>query len=255
MRAPEGRDRFVDRLLFALAFLTRLPVPARIHEAGMPSFLGAIPLLLSGLFLGGTLALVSWLPTFLPRPPSPFLRALLLLFLWIALTGGLHLDGVADMTESALAPVSPEEKRRIRKDPRKGVYAIVALNLLILGKWTGLLLARPGMVALFLAPLLSRGFLPLVFRALARGRSEPSGGLGRLLLGESRGPALVSAFLSLLIALGAGGLRAAAASLLLLGGLTLVGNFLLKRSDGLSGDLAGFLIESGEVATLLLLSF
>ncbi len=255
MKSPEGRESFVDRLLFALSFLTRFPVPSRIHEAGPPSSLGALPLLSTGLLLGGALAIVSWLPAFLPRPLPPFLQAFLLLLLWIALTGGLHLDGVADTMESALAPVSPEEKRRIRKDPRKGVYAILALILLIFGKWTGLLLARPAMGALFLAPLLSRGFLPVLFGGLSRGKERPTAGLGRLLLTESLGWSVLSSFLALLIAFGVGGLRTAAAALLLLGGLYLLGHEVLKRSDGLSGDLAGFLIESGEVAFLLLLSF
>ncbi len=255
MNAPEERESLVDRLLFALSFLTRLPVPSRIHGAGPPSSLGALPLLFTGLLLGGVLAGASWLAAFLPRPLSPFLQAFLLLLLWIALTGGLHLDGVADTMESAMVPVSPEEKRRIRKDPRKGVYAILALILFIFGKWTGLMLARPAMGALFLAPLLSRGFLPILFGGLSRGKEKPPAGLGRLLLASSPGCALLSSLLALLIAFGVGGVRTAVGALLLVGALYFLGKEVLKRSDGLSGDLAGFLIESGEVAYLLFLSF
>ena len=254
MSDPEGRDRFRDRILFALSFLTRFPVPARVHAAGMPSFLGAFPLLLTGLLLGGGLAAVDWLPVLLPRPIPPFLMAFLLLGLWIFLTGGLHLDGLADTLESALSPVSPEEKRRIRKDPRKGVYAIVALNLLLLGKWIGLLLATPGPAAVFLAPLLSRGFLSLLFRLLSRGRPLPQGGLGALLAGSGWASPLSATLLGILAAFGTGGIRGGMAALVLFLGLFLVGGGVLRRSDGLSGDLAGFLIEGGETTFLLLLS-
>lgn len=254
MSSPEGRDRFRDRLLFALSFMTRFPVPSRVHEAEMPSFLGAFPLLIIGLFLGGVLAAADWLPVVLSRPMPPFLTAFLLLGLWIFLTGALHLDGLADTLESALAPVSPEEKRRIRKDPRKGVYAIVALNLLLLGKWIGLLLATPGPAAVFLAPLLSRGFLPLLFRLLSRGRPAPEGGLGALLSGSGWRAPLAAAILGILAAFGAGGIRGGVSAMILFSGLLLVGSGVLKRSDGLSGDLAGFLVEGGETAFLLLLS-
>jgi len=251
---PEGRDRFLDRLLFALSFLTRLPVPSGVHEAGMPSRLGAIPLLATGLILGGLLSLAAWLPTLLPRPLPSFLQAFLLLFLWIALTGALHLDGVADSLEAALVPVSIEEKRRIRKDPRKGVYAIVSLNLLLLGKWIGLLLANPEPTAIFLAPFLSRGFLPLLVKILSRGRPAPSGGLGALLFEPGWPPPFFAALTGVLVAFGTGGGRVGLASLLLLGGLWIAGRQVLNRSDGLSGDLAGLLIEGGETSLLLILS-
>ena len=257
MNSPTGRTSLFGRILFALSFLTRLPLPSWVHEMGLPEGLGSLPLFLTGLLLGGLLSLLFWVlsaQSFLPFPVSPYLRAFLLIAAWTYLTGALHLDGVADATDAAFAPVSPEEKRRIRKDPRKGAFAIVALNLFLIGKWTGILLAT-GPLPILLAPILARSVLPLLFAGVASGDpARPPEGLGALLLSGGSGERWIGPGLAILAAVvterGAGGI----VSLLTVGGLYLLGRFLSHRMDGPSGDLAGLLVEAGEVLFLLLSS-
>ena len=244
----------VEGFLLGIAFLTRLPVPRSIHLSGAPFRIGPATLLAAGLLLGGLLALFSWtLRRFFPGVPLS-LETLILLGAWVLLTGGIHLDGVADTLECAYAPVSPEEKRRIRQDPRKGVFGILALILYVLAKGTGILLVHPRLSALFLAPVLSRAFLPAVSGILTRRFPVTEGGLGKTLLS---GSGVSSVGVLLLGALGAsltGEERILWATGAVFLGMIFLGRLYLPKVDGFSGDVAGFLVESGEILFLLALS-
>ena len=255
-RPKEGkglRDRTAG-ILLALSFLTRLPVPRWVHAGSPPLQIGPEVLLLAGLLLGSLLAFgaevfLRLFPTF----PSLFLT-LILLFVWFFLTGALHLDGVADTVECAYACVPPEEKPRIRKDPRKGVFGILALILFVFSKGAGLLLAHPLPLALFLAPILARSALPAVAHILVGRHLPESGGLGRLLLSGGRvRPVVVLSAAVLLSWILAGG-RGLAASGAVVIGMLVLGRVHLGKVDGFSGDMAGFLVESGEIVCLWALS-
>ena len=255
---PEGERpglKFrVEGFLLGLAFLTRLPVPRSVHLSGAPLCLGPATLLVAGLFLGSLLAFFSWtLHRFFPMVPRP-LETLILLGAWILLTGGIHLDGVADTLECAYAPVSPEEKRRIRKDPRKGTFGILALILYVLAKGTGIFLAHPRLSALFLAPVLSRAFLPGVSRILARRFPGTEGGLGKTLLTGSGVASMGVLVLGVLGACLTGEERIFWGAGAVFLGMLFLGRLHLPKVDGFSGDVAGFLVESGEILFLLALS-
>lgn len=142
--------------LLALQFLSRLPVPVECPWNTETSRWAVRCYPLVGLLLGGIVASVGLLlQAVLPTP----LLALLLLSVWVALSGGLHLDGWMDVAD-AVGSNAPLEKRwAIMKDPHVGSFGILALVFLLL--WKG---------ALLLAVLdagASLAWLPLVI-ALAR---------------------------------------------------------------------------------------
>ncbi|WP_404465936.1 adenosylcobinamide-GDP ribazoletransferase [Vreelandella aquamarina] len=122
--------------LLALQFLTRLPIP--IACPWTPETrrwaIRAYPLvgLLIGALLAGSALLLEQLTT-----PAP-ITALVLLSLWVAISGGLHLDGVMDLAD-ALGSNQPLERRwEIMKDPQTGSFAMLALLFLL--AWKGVLL-------------------------------------------------------------------------------------------------------------------
>ena len=117
-------------LLVALGFLTAIPVrtgapaPGDLGRSGM-----CFPLV--GLALGVVLvaaqyALVELFP--------PLLTATLVVALWAAFTGGLHLDGLADCADGLLATAMRERRLEILRDPRVGAFGVVALTLFLLLK-------------------------------------------------------------------------------------------------------------------------
>jgi adenosylcobinamide-GDP ribazoletransferase len=100
--------------LVALQFLTRLPVhmPEPPDEREIGQSLLYYPLV--GLLLGLMLAALAWAM----RDGSSMLHAALLLAMWVLMTGGLHLDGLADSADAWVGGQGSRERTlAIMKDP------------------------------------------------------------------------------------------------------------------------------------------
>lgn len=237
-------------LLIALQFLTRLPV--RLPGMPAPEQVGRSLLWypLVGLLLGALLLAAQAL---LSQQPA-VLQAALLLTLWVALSGGLHLDGLADTADAWVGGYGDRERTlAIMKDPRSGPIAVVMLVLLLLLKFAALLvLLQAGQtLALLLAPWLGRSALPLLLRSTAYVRP---GGLGAQLaehLPRRELPRVLGLHLALLALTGLSGLWALLAATLV---FVLWRRALLARLQGTTGDTAGALVELTEVAVLLVLA-
>ena len=119
---------YLRALRVAFGFLTTLPVPLITdwRDDDLRLAVRAYPVV--GLVIG----LLLTLPLFLPS--SSFLQAVLIVGLWLGVTGDLHFDGFCDLADAALAPKTPEERWTIVKDPRIGSFALMAGTLLILVK-------------------------------------------------------------------------------------------------------------------------
>lgn len=117
--------------LLALQFFTRLPAPAvRDHQADDLARTAAwLPVI--GLLLGALLALVG----FATQRLDPWLAALLTLIAWVWLTGGLHLDALAD-TFDALGAAHRDRERflQVLSDPHLGSFGAIALVLQLMAK-------------------------------------------------------------------------------------------------------------------------
>ncbi|HRF48972.1 MAG TPA: adenosylcobinamide-GDP ribazoletransferase [Anaerolineales bacterium] len=239
----------LDRLILALSFLTRLPTPAlaRTPVAGDLGRSAAwFPLV--GLILGGLLAGALY---GLRLIFEPWLAATLVVALWAALTGGLHLDGLADCGDALLPALTRERRLQILTDPRLGTFGVLTLSLLILLKIaTVAALPEAGLVPLAIAPVIGRwlaviaGKLPLAKNA----------GLGED-FAAGLTPAVI-AFAALLpigvLALGVlGDLRVLVA--LLVAHLAALAGAAISRErlGGMGGDMLGAIIEVSELVILL----
>lgn len=117
-------------LLLALGFLTA--VPMRTSAPG-PHDLGraAMWFPLIGFGLGIVLACAHLIFSLLF---PALLAAALTVAVWAALTGGLHLDGLADCCDGLLSAATPERRLEIMRDPRLGAFGAIGLMLFILLK-------------------------------------------------------------------------------------------------------------------------
>ena len=115
--------RAVSRALLAVRYLTIVPVSRRGH-AGLEDLGAAAPWFpVVGAALGLVLAVVDGVTT---RVFPPLLAALLTITVWKLLTGGLHLDGLADCLDG-LAGRDPAERRAIMTDSRIGAFGAIGL--------------------------------------------------------------------------------------------------------------------------------
>ena len=234
-------------LLIALQFLTCLP----IRLASMPTAeqLGRSLLWypLVGFLLG---LLLCGLSNLLAGSPS-LLHAALLLTAWVVLSGGLHLDGLADSADAWLGGLGDRERTLlIMKDPRSGPIAVVTLVLLLLLKFAALvaLLEQGQWTALLLAPWLARGLLPLLFLTTAYVRA---GGLGQALaehLPRQTLPWLLAAHGLAIALFGPAGWLALVLALVMFAWLR---RLMIARLGGTTGDTAGALVELVECVVLV----
>ena len=107
----------------AIAFLTRLPIPAR-WLAGDRT--GAAAFGLAGAAIGG----VAAIPVVLVGQAHPGPAAIASLAIVAIVTGALHLDGLADTADALAAPAGAAD--RARMDPRAGSAGVVAVLLVLL---------------------------------------------------------------------------------------------------------------------------
>jgi len=127
------------RFLIALQFLTALPfnIKGRIVEEDFGRSLIYFPI--AGFLIGLFLASIAYVSTPLP----PLVRSALILIAWIAITGGIHLDGFADTCDGFYGKRSREEILRIMRDSRIGTMGAAGLTALLLFKFAVLSSIRP----------------------------------------------------------------------------------------------------------------
>ena len=79
--------------------------------------------------------------------------------LWVAITGGLHLDGLADCADAWVGGFGNRQRSlAIMKDPAAGPIAVLVLVLLLLLKWSLIssIIEKQALSVLLLTPLLGR---------------------------------------------------------------------------------------------------
>ena len=232
----------------ALQFLSSLPI--RLPGMPAPKELGRSLLFypLVGLLFG----LLLWgLDTVLAGAPL-MLHAALLLTVWVVLSGGLHLDGLADSADAWLGGFGDRERTlTIMKDPRSGPIAVVVLVLVLLLKFSALLavIEQQQYVALLIVPLIGRSALLGVFLTTPYVRA---GGLGQALadhLPRSTGWWVlgVSALVGVLL----GGMSGVWSLVLAIIGFAWLRRMMMRRLGGTTGDTAGALLELLEVWVLV----
>ena len=104
----------------AVAFYTILPLPSS-WSLSLSRIARFAPII--GVLIGGLLAITDWgLSSF----NVPILtRSALVMAVGIALTGGLHLDGVID-TADGLAVLDTEKRLEVMKDSNTGAFGVMA---------------------------------------------------------------------------------------------------------------------------------
>jgi adenosylcobinamide-GDP ribazoletransferase len=157
--------------LSAVQFLTVIPCGRR-HTFDARAALPFFPLvgLLIGAILAGihTLSGIWW--------PGPVVALLDVVGL-AALTGALHLDGLADTADGLYGHRSPEQALAIMKDSRIGAMGTVSMVCCLAVKWAGLAhIAGHAPLWLLLVPAYARSAVLFGTRFLPYGR--PDGGTG-----------------------------------------------------------------------------
>jgi adenosylcobinamide-GDP ribazoletransferase len=175
--------------LAAFQFLSRLPVPVTLDYGDVLFRRSTVFYPLVGAVLGFLLAGAAW--GLHELSISPQLAAVLLLTLWVALTGALHLDGLMDTADGVLSGRNRERMLEIMKDSRVGAMGVVVCVLQLLLKWvllTEVMISGSTTKLLLLAVVLlwSRWYMVAAIVCWPYARAQGSGGLGGMFGGIGR---------------------------------------------------------------------
>ncbi|MBD7984677.1 adenosylcobinamide-GDP ribazoletransferase [Sporosarcina sp. Sa2YVA2] len=247
-------------LLLALQFFTAIPVTKELsmERKDVTRMYIAFPI------IGALIGLIMYAVAFLFMDAigtGPLLTSFAIVLTGIALTGGLHMDGFADLGDGYFSYRDKEKRLDIMDDPRIGAFGTMALVLLIIGKLAlvhELLLREVNMLPiLIVAPVLARIGMNVYFVAtrLAKekgiahffkekidtvkliGWSLFTGVMALVLFGYIMESVVVPVVLAIFVVLA----------------VVLFRRWSLKQFGGVSGDLCGAFIEGTEALVWLII--
>ncbi|MDW0108607.1 adenosylcobinamide-GDP ribazoletransferase [Sporosarcina aquimarina] len=243
----------MNGILLALQFFTSIPIRNELpmERRHVTAMYGALPFVgaLIGLAMFASIWLSDWLGF------GALLTAVLTLTVGIALTGGLHLDGVADTSDAYFSYRDQQRRHEILADPRIGAFGTLGLIVFILLKFALLqeLIAGNHVDLIFLiaVPFFARGAMVLYFVLTKPAKTN---GMAYFFLEKlNRGPLIgwtivwmAGGLIAIAIVLESIVLPIGIAGVIVLA-LLLYRSWTIRNFGGVTGDLSGAFIEGMEV--------
>ncbi len=234
----------IRAFLFAIQFLTRIPIPAITAPNSEDQARAALYYPVVGLLIGMLMISIASLLT----RSEPLLVSAIVVVFWVAITGGLHIDGLADSADAWLGGMGDINKTHIiLKDPLLGAAGATIIICVFFIKYSALysLVKHNNYMIILLSPVIGRAMILLLFRSTDYVRKQ--GLAAAVVEGLNGRAALISIVIILLIA--AWFSFVAMMSVLLV--FFALRNMMIKRLRGCTGDTAGATVEITEASWLL----
>ena len=237
--------RILESIVVAFQFLTRLYLPINV-EWGTANLRRSLMWFgLVGAFIGAILA--GAMTLFNRFDLIPAVSAIIILLIWIFITGGMHIDGISDMADGFFSMRDKEKTLEIMKDSHVGAFGVITIVFLLLIKFEMLkeiIIIEKNVWLLILPPTIARIAAGLV---LSFYETTKKSGLGYTF--HSSDPRLFWAigFIVTLIISSILNIK----SLIFIGIAILASNLMAlwakKKIGGLNGDIYGAIVETVEV--------
>jgi len=239
-------------LILMVTFMTRIPIKIKFDITQEDFRRGIWHMPIIGLLIGGILYVAYFL---LVDFVSPLVLSCLLVFLYLVITGGLHIDGLADTMDAFLSNRPKERMLEIMKDPHIGTFGVLGIVMYLIIMIV-LLNEVPQMCIIF--PVVGRSLS--IFASSANSYARPKG-LGKTIIENTKTRHVVFSFaflvsLSIVIHLIS---REIYLIYTLLSSIILTFIFIWtivkgmsKKLGGITGDIIGFVIE---ISSVLFLAF
>lgn len=241
---------YIRGFVLHLLFLTRIPVPIRTEYDDRAFAAGSAFAPLIGLLVGMISVGAYLLFGLLDNKSIAVIAAMIA---EITITGGLHLDGLADTFDGLFSYRERERVLAIMKDSRIGTSGAIALSLTLLVKFV-LMLAVPDAClpqCIVVMPVISRMTIPWSAGLAPYARKDASGPAAGLV----KHTGAIEILIATITVCGTGVLflKLAIFPLVMVNiAFALAANLYAKfRIGGVTGDIIGAVIELSEVVFLL----
>ncbi len=236
----------------ALSLLTRFPAPQLTNVDDQDAGDSALFYPVIGLLIGSVLILpLLLLPQAIPLTPA------ILVVVWVVVTGGLHLDGLADSADAWLGGFSkglPDKQKthEILKDSSLGMAGVVAIVSVLLLKYAALAsllqsseLSASAVLSIVFAPVIGRCMILLLFQSTDYQRKN---GLASTIVANLP-PNIAGVIILLCIFIGFW--ISISGMLFVLLGFWLLRRLMIQRIGGFTGDTVGATVEITEMLWLV----
>lgn len=237
--------KILESIVVAFQFLTRLYLPINVEWDTGNLRRSLMWFGLVGAFIGVILA--GALTLFNRFDLIPAVVAIIILLIWIFITGGMHIDGISDMADGFFSMRDKEKTLEIMKDSHVGAFGVITIVFLLLIKFEMLkefIIIEKNVWLLILPPTIARIAAGLV---LSFYETTKKSGLGYTF--HSSDPRIFWAigFIVTLIISSILNIK----SLIFIGIAILAANLMAlwakKKIGGLNGDIYGAIVETVEV--------
>lgn len=237
--------KILESIVVAFQFLTRLYLPINVEWDTANLRRSLMWFGLVGAFIGVILA--GAMTLFNRFDLIPAVAAIIILLIWIFITGGMHIDGISDMADGFFSMRDKEKTLEIMKDSHVGAFGVITIVFLLLIKFEMLkefIIIEKNVWLLILPPTIARIAAGLV---LSFYETTKKSGLGYTF--HSSNPRIFWAigFIVTLIISSILNIK----SLIFIGIAILASNLMAlwakKKIGGLNGDIYGAIVETVEV--------
>ena len=237
--------KILESIVVAFQFLTRLYLPINVEWDTANLRRSLMWFGLVGAFIGVILA--GAMTLFNRFDLIPAVSAIIILLIWIFITGGMHIDGISDMADGFFSMRDKEKTLEIMKDSHVGAFGVITIVFLLLIKFEMLkefIIIEKNVWLIILPPTIARIAAGLV---LSFYETTKKSGLGYTF--HSSDPRIFWAigFIVTLIISSILNIK----SLIFIGIAILVSNLMAlwakKKIGGLNGDIYGAIVETVEV--------
>lgn len=242
----------MKNFILILQFLTRIPINTEIEikEDSFAKGIAYFPLV--GLIIGLANAVVYLGFSKLFTGVLPLIMVTLMNIL---ITGGLHLDGLADTCDGIFSARTRDKMLEIMKDSRLGTNGAVAIVFDLALRIAFMdYIGKPYIIKIIIiTPIISRIMISLLISLSSK--NGKGNGLGSLFVGKATGrTTLVSFFIGTLVSF----LILGYSSIIIIGlsciFILLYRKYILAKLGVVTGDILGGANELSEILTLLIFS-
>ena len=239
--------KIINSFLIVLSFISIIPIPQKFFPEWTPKnlrwFCVMLPVVgvIFGLLWAALWSVLSW------PGLSPLLRGFMMMILTLALTGGLHLDGLMDTCDAIFSHRDRETRLKILSDTHAGSFAVMSCVIILMAKtllFSELLTLTPNPLSLIPIPIYSRLGMAILLNNLPFAKSS---GLA-VILGSSRNKRDNIFLVIIFVMLSIVSIKIIPAMMILC--VTIHVIICVKIFGGITGDLLGAFVEASEVIML-----
>ena len=235
----------ISALIIYTQFFSRIVIPKAVDLSYVRK---GVPILTLFGFLLGLISSLFFVLTSLVLPDT--IAWILTLFFDVLLTGGFHLDGLADTADGLFSSRSKDRMLEIMKDSRIGSNGVLALIF-----YYGLMISMgpylPQPKWLIVASLSMIGKVGLTMQLYKMRYARESGGSGNFFSGTKTSSILLAQIVPLAVLIGGFWLKGILAYSLVILGTLAFRWFVYQKIDGETGDTLGASVEVAQIMFLI----